>query len=148
MVYRVPGVAAVFRALSRVPSCGVMVGSSGGLAGHYRQGAMTLRAIDAAPGGKAAARLELLCRAAARAGPAKLDQPAILARALDRHDDSRHHKSRHQDEVRDRDEQAAQRKGPNIPSPASVRPSRCAGVCSMTTAVTREGGWPNAVSEA
>src|SRR5437867_696005 len=76
---------------------------------------MTLRAIAATPGGEAAARLEHLGSAAARADPAKQDQPAILARALDRHDDARHHEGRDQYEVRNRDEQTAQRERPAHP---------------------------------
>ena len=52
---------------------------------------MTLRAIDATPGGEAAAWLELLSSTAAGAGPAKQEQPAILTGAFDRDDDARHH---------------------------------------------------------
>src|SRR4029077_1984709 len=79
---------------------------------------------------EAAARLELLRSTAARADPAKQDQPAILARALDRHDESRHHEGRDQYEVRTRDEQTAQRERPAHPQPRE-RPTESLGRCLL-----------------
>jgi hypothetical protein len=76
------------------------------------------------------------------------DQPALLAGPDERHHDAPDHEGRHQDEVRDRDEDAGRPSPQNIPSPPRIRPNPVPGGCTTTTAVTGLGSYPNAVSRA
>ena len=66
---------------------------------------------------EAAAGLERLLGAAARAGAAHLGEAAVFPRALHGHDDAGGEEGGHQDEVRHRDEEAAQGQRPEHAEP-------------------------------
>ncbi len=82
-----------------------------------RERAVAGGAVEAPTRLEAAARLERLLGAAARAGAAHLGEPPVFLRALHGHDDAGGEEGGHQDEVRHRDEEAAQRQRPEHAEP-------------------------------